>query len=108
MRHLRWKNYRKHGERVLIDIVITDAGVYRDIHAPVKKIDPYFLLQASMFVESFQNSVSAMSARLNDADLKNLMQCNDPDAEESDMPICTAVLMALNKKTEPFDNAGYE
>jgi hypothetical protein len=63
-----------------------------------------------MFCESFQNSINAMSARLTETDLKSLMagiDPNDEDMEETDMPICTAVLMAMNRKTEPADQPVY-
>ena len=110
VRNLRRLKYRRNGEKILINIVITDGGIYRDTVGSIDRIDPYFLIQSAMFCESFQNSINAMSARLTETDLKSLMagiDPNDEDMEEIDMPICTAVLMAMNRKTEPADQPVY-
>ena len=110
MRHLRRMKYRRNGEKILINIVITDGGIYRDTVGSIDRIDPYSLIQSAMFCESFQNSINAMSARLTENDLKSLMAGIDPfdeDMEDTDMPICTAVLMAMNQKTESADQPVY-
>lgn len=110
VRNLRRMKYRRNGEKILINIVITDGGIYRDTVGSIKRIDPYSLIQSAMFCESFQNSINAMSARITENDLKSLMAGIDPfdeDIEETDMPICTSVLMMMNSKTEHADPPVY-